>query len=95
MKETLGLFLETNCFLEIALPTVLHLIINPNDHMQFVDHVRVQLASVACYSLSFSVYSGGFTNPRLIPNLSVSNGKWDTKWIHFTRAFTPDVTSKS
>jgi len=38
MKETLGLFLETNCFLEIALPTVLHLIIHPNDHMQFVDH---------------------------------------------------------
>jgi hypothetical protein len=53
MKEILGLFLETNCFLEIALPTVIHLIVHPGDHIQFVDHVRILFTSVACHFLSF------------------------------------------
>lgn len=53
MKDILGLFLETNCFLEIALPTVLHLILQPKDHMQFVDHVRIPFTSVTCHFLNY------------------------------------------
>lgn len=36
--EVLGLFLETNCFLEIATPTALHLVVPPGEPIQFVDH---------------------------------------------------------
>lgn len=36
--EVLGLFLETNCFLEIATPTTLHLVVPPGETIQFVDH---------------------------------------------------------
>ncbi|KAI6115813.1 hypothetical protein EV401DRAFT_2097058 [Pisolithus croceorrhizus] len=36
--EVLGLFLETNCFLEIATPTTLHLAVPPGEPIQFVDH---------------------------------------------------------
>jgi len=42
--EVLGLFLETNCFLEIATPTALHLVVPPDDFIQFVDHVSFQFA---------------------------------------------------
>lgn len=38
--HVLGLFLNTSCFLEIAVPTTVHLIIPENDTIQFVDHVR-------------------------------------------------------
>jgi hypothetical protein len=31
--------LETNCFLEIATPTALHLVVPPLDTIQFIDHV--------------------------------------------------------
>ncbi|THH31162.1 hypothetical protein EUX98_g3021 [Antrodiella citrinella] len=37
-KETLGTFLETMCFLEIATPTVVHLVAPPEEPIQFVDH---------------------------------------------------------
>ena len=37
--EVLALFLDTNCFLEIALPTTLHLILPPNETISYVDHV--------------------------------------------------------
>jgi len=36
--DTLGLFLETNCFLEIATPTALHLAVPPREPILFVDH---------------------------------------------------------
>ncbi|KAA1469962.1 hypothetical protein DENSPDRAFT_654147 [Dentipellis sp. KUC8613] len=36
--ETLGIFLETDCFLEIATPTVLHLVVPPGEKILFVDH---------------------------------------------------------
>lgn len=39
--HVLGLFLETNCFLEIATPTALHLVVPPEDLIQFVDHVSL------------------------------------------------------
>src|SRR5882762_8895798 len=37
---TLGLFLETQCFLEIATPTTLHLAVPADEDILFVDHVR-------------------------------------------------------
>lgn len=37
--DTLGLFLETQCFLEIATPTTLHLVVPPDEPILFVDHV--------------------------------------------------------
>ena len=37
--DTLGLFLNTNCFLEIATPTSIHLTVPPNEPILFVDHV--------------------------------------------------------
>ncbi|KAJ7090495.1 hypothetical protein C8R44DRAFT_720213 [Mycena epipterygia] len=36
--DVLGTFLQTNCFLEIALPTTLHLILPVDEEMVFVDH---------------------------------------------------------
>jgi hypothetical protein len=35
----LALFLETNCFLEIATPTALHLVLPPDEQALFVEHV--------------------------------------------------------
>ncbi|KAH7927621.1 hypothetical protein BV22DRAFT_1006523 [Leucogyrophana mollusca] len=36
--DVLGLFLETECFLEIATPTALHLVVPPEESILFVDH---------------------------------------------------------
>lgn len=38
--DTIGLFLDTDCFLEIATPTSIHLTVPPNEPILFVDHVR-------------------------------------------------------
>lgn len=38
--DVLALFLETDCFLEIATPTTVHLVVPPGEPIQFVDHVR-------------------------------------------------------
>src|ERR1700735_2396952 len=46
--DTLDLFLGTDCFLEIALPTVAHLILPPGEKIVFVDHVRRLLPSLHC-----------------------------------------------
>jgi hypothetical protein len=40
LMEVLALFLETDCFMEIAIPTAVHLVLPPEDHILFVDHVR-------------------------------------------------------
>ena len=37
--HVLGTFLETLCFLEIATPTTLHLVVPPDEPILFVDHV--------------------------------------------------------
>ena len=37
--EILGLFLETDCFLEIATPTAVHLVVPPDEPILYVDHV--------------------------------------------------------
>ncbi|KIJ62721.1 hypothetical protein HYDPIDRAFT_114413 [Hydnomerulius pinastri MD-312] len=36
--EVLALFLETNCFLEIATPTTVHLVVPTGEPIQYVDH---------------------------------------------------------
>ncbi|EUC64301.1 glycosyltransferase family 2 protein [Rhizoctonia solani AG-3 Rhs1AP] len=36
--ETLDLFLDTDCFLEIAVPTAVHLIRHPSQKISFIDH---------------------------------------------------------
>jgi len=36
--STLALFLQTNCFLEIAAPTTLHLVLPPHEGILYVDH---------------------------------------------------------
>jgi hypothetical protein len=41
--SVLGLFLQTNCFLEIAAPTALHLALPPNEEILYVDHVSTIL----------------------------------------------------
>jgi hypothetical protein len=42
--EVLGLFLETDCFSEIAVPTTLHMVLPSDETALFVDHVRLFLA---------------------------------------------------
>lgn len=44
--EVLGLFLETTCFLEIAAPTTLHLVVPRHESILFVDHVRLDVLIV-------------------------------------------------
>lgn len=39
--HVLGLFLETECFLEIATPTALHLVSSPSEPILYVDHVSM------------------------------------------------------
>ena len=51
--DTLGLFLETDCFFEIATPTALHLVVPPDEDILFVDHVRAPfLVLLVCGELS-------------------------------------------
>jgi len=38
--DTLALFLETGCFLEIATPTAAHSVVPPNELILFIDHVH-------------------------------------------------------
>ena len=40
--STLALFLQTDCFLEIAAPTALHLALPRDEEILFVDHVRTE-----------------------------------------------------
>lgn len=38
--DILGEFLNTMCFLEIAVPTAVHLVVPEDEEILFVDHVR-------------------------------------------------------
>jgi hypothetical protein len=42
--KVLALFLDTNCFFEIATPTTMHLILPPRERILYVDHVRPHLS---------------------------------------------------
>src|SRR5712671_251217 len=50
--STLALFLQTNCFLEIAAPTALHLALPPHEEILYVDHVRRGSSCIISLSLS-------------------------------------------
>lgn len=52
--DVLGLFLETECFLEIATPTTVHLVVPPNEPILFVDHVGHLTYSLISYTDRFS-----------------------------------------
>lgn len=39
--DILGMFLETDCFLEIAVPTAVHLVLPPDEPILYVDHVSI------------------------------------------------------
>ena len=47
--STLALFLETDCFLEIATPTTVHLTVPPDEPILFVDHVSRLLPLAVCF----------------------------------------------
>lgn len=54
--SVLALFLQTDCFLEIAAPTALHLALPPNEEILYVDHV----SEPTLFSLSsFSIFGVG------------------------------------
>lgn len=48
--DTLGTFLETDCFLEIATPTVVHLVVPHDEPILFVDHVSGHGSIMSCGS---------------------------------------------
>ena len=75
--DTLGLFLETNCFLEIATPTALHLTVPPREPILFVDHVRRNHAVVKPHFHLCKISSGGSGNHRSTPHLCDRNGRKD------------------
>lgn len=62
--DTLGLFLETQCFLEIATPTTLHLVVPQDEPILFVDHVR----PFVNYSFGFMVSTDVFMHLHPRPN---------------------------
>lgn len=41
--EVFAAFLNTSCFLEIAVPTAVHLIVPPEEDILFVDHVSTSV----------------------------------------------------
>lgn len=51
--HVLGIFLETDCFLEIATPTALHLVVPAADEIQFLDHVSEQPSICMAASLRY------------------------------------------
>lgn len=58
--ETLDPFLDTDCFLEIAVPTAVHLIRPPSQRITFIDHVRARLATCISILPLTNCFSGGF-----------------------------------
>ena len=44
----LGMFLETDCFLEIAVPTTVHLVLPPDEPILYVDHVSISFYHPDC-----------------------------------------------
>lgn len=85
--STLALFLQTDCFLEIAAPTALHLALPPDEEILFVDHVRA--TNFFCRSQLTRVFSslplsGGYGSPLSTQNLCEASGPRAEKWIRST-----------
>lgn len=84
--DTLALFLETGCFLEIATPTTVHLVVPPQEPILFVDHVCYTVIIYQCFILT-NPSSGGSGNRRSTLRLYDKNGARGAKLIlsiHFT-----------
>jgi hypothetical protein len=90
--STLALFLQTNCFFEIAAPTALHLALPPDEDILFVDHVCtltchqfvwIQLTRVHFLSPPLS---GGYGSHLSTRSLCESGGLKAEKWIRSTRS---------
>jgi hypothetical protein len=80
--STLALFLQTDCFLEIAAPTALHLALPPDEEILFVDHVCCSSTLATSFfedttdtGLFFSSpLSGGYGSHLLTRSLSEDSG---------------------
>lgn len=57
--SVLRLFLQTDCFLEIAAPTALHLVLPPNEEILYVDHVSFSSSFLRSHTLFFFPILGG------------------------------------
>jgi hypothetical protein len=80
--EVLALFLETDCFMEIATPTAVHLVLPREEQILFVDHVSQQ--SLEFYLLILIGFlSGGHGSPHSMQHLCDKNGYKGLKWTHF------------
>ena len=67
----LGLFLNTSCFLEIAVPTTVHLIIPENDTILFVDHVS-RLFIPSPHFHPHGLFVNQVTNCRFVATLTIA-----------------------
>ena len=67
LMDVLALFLETDCFLEIATPTAVHLVVPPEETIQFADHVRDP--ALLFLQPGDLLRSGGSINLRLMRRL--------------------------
>jgi len=57
--SVLGLFLRTDCFLEIAAPTALHLALPPDEEILYVDHVSFIFPLLRFHTRSFPFWGEG------------------------------------
>jgi len=90
--HVLGLFLETECFLEIAVPTTLHLVAPREETILYVDHVRAQNTRDEP-QLSL-LHSGGYGNRLLTARLCDRSGNRAMRWIPSTPSTGATTTSR-
>jgi hypothetical protein len=89
--STLALFLQTNCFFEIAAPTALHLALPPDEDILFVDHVctvhlPLGFVDTTDAGLFSPPLSGGYGSHLSTPTLCEGSGLKAEKWIRSTRS---------
>lgn len=66
--DVLRTFLNTSCFLEIAVPTTVHLVVPPEEDILFVDHVSIMNVMLVVILICFCyliVVDMGRTSERL------------------------------
>ncbi|KAI6114180.1 hypothetical protein F5141DRAFT_1213305 [Pisolithus sp. B1] len=95
--EVLGLFLETNCFLEIATPTTLHLAVPPGEPIQFVDHVMVDIsASIQCILRAAENGWRGLKSTLSTPSIGAKQReRWGMEEVIITMSMTYETFCKS
>jgi len=64
--STLALFLQTNCFLEIAAPTALHLASPLDEEILFVDHVCTLLLVATIFCGYIQLTRAFFLSPSVV-----------------------------